>query len=202
MTQLCVSVRYGSTHFVRSPLAEESNHPERATNEYKERVEGLPQKEQMISSRGISSLPLKALFISLIVHLAVLNVFIFTVPLPRETFKPAFIFLGSILKQKDVGDISSSGERTDEFLPVANDFFSEGAENFLYSPEGAGRRFIQGASREPVSPGSVGTREKIVRKTLFDIPAGTKQERVEPVADSIEADHEIAPYRPLGLFSR
>ncbi len=37
---------YGSTRSakggVRSPLAEESNHPERATNERKERVEGLP----------------------------------------------------------------------------------------------------------------------------------------------------------------
>jgi len=151
---------------------------------------------------SVRYLPFKALFISLVIHLAVLNVFIFTVPLSRETFKPAFIFLGSILKQQDVGDISPSGERTDEFLPVANDFFSEGAENFLHSSASAGRRFIQGASREPVSHDSVGTREKIVMKTLFDMPADVKQEQAEPVVDSIEADREIAPYRPLGLFPR
>lgn len=151
---------------------------------------------------SVRCLPFKALFISLVIHLVVLNVFIFTLPLSHETFKPVFIFLGPILKQQDVGDISPSGERTDEFLPVANDFFSDGAGDFLHSSESAGRRFIQGASREPVSPDSVGTREKTVRKTLFDIPVDVKQEQAEPAADLIEADHEIAPYKPLGLSPR
>ena len=154
----------------------------------------------MISSRWISSLPFQALFISLVIHLLVLSAFVFTVPLSREAFKPVFIFLGPILKQQDVGDISPPGKRTDEFLSAAGGFFSEGAENFLHSSEGAGRRFIQGASRGSVSHDSIGPREKIVIKSLFDMPADVKQEQARPVADSTEADHEIAPYKPLGLF--
>lgn len=158
----------------------------------------------MILSRGISSLPFKALFISLVIHLTVLNVFIFTVPLSRETFKPVFIFLGPILKQQDVGDLSSSGEKADEFMLSSNDFSGLAAEDFFPPSEGAGRRFIQGASRAPVSPGSVGAREKIVMKSLFDISADVKQDQAEAefVADPVEADHEIAPYRPLGLSPR
>lgn len=156
----------------------------------------------MISSRGISSLPLKALFISLMIHLAALNIFIFTLPLSRETFKPVFIFLGPILKPQDVDDRSSPGERTDEFMSSSNGFFGAATEDFFPSPEGDGRRFIQGASRAPVSPDSVGTREKIVKKTLFEMTADARQEQAEPAADSIEADHEIAPYKPLGLSPR
>lgn len=151
---------------------------------------------------SVRYLPFKALFISLAIHLVVLNIFIFTVPLSRETFKPVFIFLGPILKQQDVGDILPSDEGTDKFLPGANDLFIDGAGDFLHPSENAGRRFIQGASREPVSPGSFGKREKIVTKSFFDIPADAKQEQAKSVADSIDAEHEIAPYKPLGLFAR
>ena len=159
-------------------------------------------KQLCASARG---LPIKALFLSLGIHLIVLNTFIFTLPLFRVSFKPAFIFLGPILKEQDLGDISQPGEKIGQSLSFSEDPSSPsssggGAGDLFFHSQSGGRRFIEGAPRQPVSPGSVGTREKIVTKSLFDIPADVNQEQAGSVADSLEADHEIAPYKPLGLF--
>ncbi|MBI3618212.1 MAG: hypothetical protein HY210_08370 [Candidatus Omnitrophica bacterium] len=166
-------------------------------------------KQLCVSVRG---LPIKALFLSLGIHLIVLNTFIFTLPLFRVSFKPSFIFLGSILKAQDLGDISQSKEKIDQALSFSEDPSSpspggrgaggRGDGDLFFHSQSVGRRFIEGAPRQPVSPGSVGTREKIVAKSLFDIPADVKQEQTGSVADSLEADHEITPYKPLGLFPR
>ena len=164
-------------------------------------------KQLCVCARG---LPIKALFLSLGIHLIVLNAFRFTLPLSRVSFKPSFIFLGPILKEQDVGDISQSKEKIDQALSFSDDPSSpspsgewaggSGAGDLFFHSQSVGRRFIEGAPRQPVSPRSVGTREKIVTKSLFDIPADVKQEQAGSVADSLEADHEIAPYKPLGLF--
>ena len=164
-------------------------------------------KQLCVCARG---LPIKALFLSLGIHLIALNTFIFTLPLSRVSFKPSFIFLGPILKEQDLGDISQSKEKIDQALSFSEDPYSpspsgrgavgRGSGDFLFHSQSVGRRFIEGAPRQPVSPGSVGTREKIVTKSLFDIPADVKQEQTESVVDSLEADHEIAPYKPLRLF--
>ncbi|GEM_PF-5424975 len=135
-------------------------------------------------------------------HVIVLSIFIFTIPILHVSFKPSFVFLGPILKMQDVGDISQEGGGAQGPLLFSPDSVGSEMENFFSLSENVGRRFIQGPSRQPASPGSVGTQEKIVRKTLFEIPAEVKQEQTEPVAAPIEADHEIAPYNPLGLFSR
>ena len=126
----------------------------------------------------------------------------FTVPLSRVSFKPTFIFLGPILKQQDVGDVFEQAGGTDELLSFPRDSSGSGMENFFHSSASVGRRFIQGANRQPVSPQAVGARAKIVTKSLFDISADVKQSRAEAVKDSIETDYEIAPYKPLGLFPR
>jgi len=164
-------------------------------------------KQLCVCARG---LPIKALFFSLGLHLIVLNTFIFTLPLFRASFKPSFIFLGPILKEQDLGDISHPRKKTDQALSFSEDpsrpspswrgTGGRGAGDLLFHSQSVGRRFIEGAPRQPVSPGSVGTREKIVTKSLFDIPADVKQEQAGSVADSLEVDHEIAPYKPLGLF--
>ena len=156
----------------------------------------------MILTRGISSLPCKALFLSGAIHLVVFNVFIFTVPLSRVSFKPSFIFLGPILKQQDVGDIPQVEGGRNDLLSFSKDSSGGDKEDFFPPSENVGRRFIQGASRRPVSRNSVGTGEKIVTKSFFDIPADVKQEQSGPVFDPGEADREIAPYQPLGLFPR
>jgi hypothetical protein len=166
-------------------------------------------KQLCVCARG---LPIKALFLSLGIHLIVLNTFIFTLPLSRVSFKPSFIFLGLIFKEQDLGDISQPREKIDQALSFSADPSSPspsgrgagggGAGELLFHSQSVGRRFIEGAPRQPVSPGSVGTREKIVTKSLFDIPEDVKQEQTGSVADSLEADHEIAPYKPLGLFPR
>ena len=161
-------------------------------------------KQLCVCARG---LPIKALFFSLGIHLVVLNIFIFTLPLSRVSFKPSFIFLGPILKEQDLGDISQPREKIDQALSFSEDPSNpspsgRGVGDLLFHSQSVGRRFIEGAPRQPVSPGSVGTREKIVTKSLFDIPADVKQEQTGSVADSLEADHEIAPYQPLGLFPR
>lgn len=156
-------------------------------------------KQLCVSVRG---LPIKALFLSLGIHLIVLNTFIFTLPLFRVSFKPSFIFLGPILKEQDLGDISQPGEKIDQALSFSEDPSGRGAGDLFFYSKSVGRRFIEGAPRQPVSPGSVGTREKIVTKSLFDIPVDVKQEQTGSVADSLEVDHEIAPYKPLGLFPR
>ena len=164
-------------------------------------------KQLCVCARG---LPIKALFFSLGIHLVVLNIFIFTLPLSRVSFKPSFIFLGPILKEQDLGDISQPGKKIDQALSFSEDPSSpspgggggSGAGDLFFHSQSVGRRFIEGAPRQPVSPRSVGTREKIVTKSLFDIPADVKQEQTGSVADSLEADHEIAPYQPLGLFPR
>lgn len=130
----------------------------------------------------------------------ILNIFIFTLPLSRVSFKPSFIFLGPILKDQDVGDISQPGEKIDEALSFSEDPSGSGAGDLLFHSQSGGRRFIEGAPRQPVSPRSVGTREKIVTKSLFDIPEDVKQEQTGSVTDPAEVDHEIAPYKPLGLF--
>lgn len=145
-------------------------------------------------------LPIKALFFSLGIHLIVLSSFIFTLPLFRVSFKPSFIFLGPILKEQDLGDISQPKEKIDQALSFSDGPSGSGAGDLLFYSQSVGRRFIEGALRQPVSPGSVGTRDKIVTKSLFDIPADVKQEQTGSVADSLEVDHEIAPYKPLGLF--
>lgn len=164
-------------------------------------------KQLCVCARG---LPIKALFLSLGIHLIVLNAFRFTLPLSRVSFKPSFIFLGPILKEQDVGDISQSKEKIDQALSFSDDPSSpspsggwaggRGAGDLFFYSQSVGRRFIEGAPRQPVSPRSVGTREKIVTKSLFDIPADVKQEQTGSVADPAEVDHEIAPYKPLGLF--
>lgn len=147
-------------------------------------------------------LPIKALFFSLAIHLVVLNVFVFTVPLSHVSLNPSFIFLGPILKQEDVGGISQQGNETGPPLLFSGDTSGAVAENFFSHSGSVERRFIQGTSRPPVSSSSLRTGEKIVTKSFFDISADVKQERTESVADQIEADHEIAPYKPLGLFPR
>ncbi len=161
-------------------------------------------KQLCVCARG---LPIKALFLSLGIHLIVLNTFIFTLPLSRVSFKPSFIFLGLIFKEQDLGDISQPREKIDQALSFSADPSSpsssgRGAGELLFHSQSVGRRFIEGAPRQPVSPGSVGTREKIITKSLFDIPEDVKQEQTGSVVDSLEADHEIAPYKPLGLFPR
>lgn len=156
-------------------------------------------KQLCVSVRG---LPIKALFSSLGIHLIVLNIFIFTLPLFRVSFKPSFIFLGPILKEQDLGDISQPGEKIDQALSFSEDPSGSGAGDLLFHSQSVGRRFIEAAPRQPVSPRSVGTREKIVTKSLFDIPADVRQEQAGSAADSLEADREIAPYKPLGLFPR
>ena len=151
-------------------------------------------------SVSVRYLPFKAFLLSLAVHLVALSTFIFTVPLSRVSFKPTFIFLGPILKPQDVGDSSQKEEGANALLLFSKDSSGGSREDFFALSENAGRRFIQGASRQPVSRNSVGAGEKIVTKSLFDISADVKEEPSEPVFDPAEADREIAPYKPLGLF--
>ena len=147
-------------------------------------------------------LPVKALFLSLTVHFILLNVFVFTVPLSRTSFKPTFVFLGPILKPQDVGDAFQRREKTADPLTFAQYSSNEGADNFFTVPGNAGRQFIEGAPRHPVPLTAVGAREKVMTKSLFDIPVEVKSEQAEAVIGPAEVDHEIAPYKPLGLFSR
>ena len=150
---------------------------------------------------SVRYLPFKAFLLSLAVHLVVLSTFIFTVPLSRVSFKPTFVFLGPILKQQDVGDISQGDAGANALLSPSKDPSGGNREDLFVLSENVGRRFIQGASRQPVSRSFVGTGEKIVMKSLFDMPADDlKQEQTGPVFDPVEAEREIAPYKPLGLF--
>ncbi len=151
---------------------------------------------------SVRYLPFSAFALSLAMHFILFSTFIFTVPLSRVSFMPSFIFLGSILKEQDVGDVFQPEEKSDESLSISRDLSSDVANDFFPSAESSGRRFIQGTARHPVSAESVGTREKVVTKSLFDIPTDVPKEQAGSLADTTEADQEIAPYNHLGLFPR
>lgn len=145
-------------------------------------------------------LPVKSFFLSLVVHLIVLNAFMFTFPSLSTSFKPTFIFLGSILKDQDVGDVLEKGAGGGERLPLAKDSPESVSGELFRSFAETGRRFIQGVDHKPVSPKIVGSREKIVTKSLFNLPEEIKQLPAQSVEDHTEAKYEIEPYKPLGLF--
>jgi hypothetical protein len=48
------------------------------------------------------SVPLPSLLLAVIIHLGIFSIFIFSFPTTRESFKPQFVFLGSILKDQDI----------------------------------------------------------------------------------------------------
>ncbi len=86
-------------------------------------------------------------------------------------------------------------------MKFAQDLSGDGIDHLFIVPGNAGRQFIEGAPRHPVPLAAVGTREKVMTKSLFDIPVEVKPRgSEEAVAAPIELDHEIAPYKPLGLF--
>ncbi|MBU4333571.1 MAG: hypothetical protein KKD07_03925, partial [Candidatus Omnitrophica bacterium] len=44
--------------------------------------------------------------LSLFIHLLIIKTFIFVFPIVQESHKPKFVFLGSILKDNDISNIS------------------------------------------------------------------------------------------------
>ena len=71
-----------------------------------------------IPSPDIRALELKTFLISLLCHLVLAQFFFLAIRPQSDTFKPSFIFLGSILRGNDFENLTAKKTLTDQNLPA------------------------------------------------------------------------------------
>ena len=125
-------------------------------------------------------------FASIFIHLIVLNAFIFTFPVQSESFKPQFLFLGSILKQQDISEVMSHKGFPHLNTPSLTD------GEALPSLEKPISKFNTRKPKTPVSSkkSEIKTTFETSQKILNNKDSVNSQSFVEP----------LPPYKPLKLI--
>ena len=129
---------------------------------------------------------------ALLCHLAIFNLIVFVFPIDPETPKPKFFFLGPILTQKDISQTDSQ-KGNSQANATFNHFSTDatGPESQSKNP------FAIQSIGKPPQPRAVEPQEKIVLKSMFELPSRNMTSK--PEQDSQKPDEEIIlkPYKPL-----
>jgi len=131
-----------------------------------------------------------AIFLSLLVHIAIFNTFIISFPKHPEAFKPKLIFLGSFLQKHETSEHGSLKQSETTKVPSKSHHFE--------SVEINDNPFMQLETHKPFPNEPSKSPEKRTIKTSFELPQlNDKKEDAEYQDIGIETD--LPPYRPLGL---
>jgi hypothetical protein len=148
-------------------------------------------------SMNTKFLVVTSFLLALLCHLFIFNYCVVVFPISPEAFKPKFFFLGPILKQSDIKNLSAPETVSREYsyadrMPPPNN-----ADPMAYETADPEKNpFTIRAIRKPLIPETVKSEEKAVLKSTFDtsfhkeIPEGIKTEPPQP-------ELQIQPYRPL-----
>ncbi len=131
----------------------------------------------------------KSILLSLLIHLIIFSAFIFVFPLKQERIRPELIFLGSILKQRDLID-QNRNLQSSNLPPAPQTFVTKHKKSNLYSPTDI-------HLTKPKSENML-TRPKATIKLTFPTTKNFQsQESLE--IDDVGIDSHIPPYKPLKL---
>ena len=148
---------------------------------------------------AVRYLPIQSLFLSLLIHLTIFSVFVFTFPVYSASFKPTFVFLGSILQQEDMGTPRGQDGPAKEYASSVQDVLNAvNQELFNSSQEAVGRPFGRLVERKPVFSKPLTTNEKATLKSTFTLPALGTTAAEDATSDGL-TDYETVPYNPLRL---
>ena len=135
-------------------------------------------------------LVIKSLLLSLLIHLIIFNTFIFVFPLIYESHKPKFIFLGSILKKRDIS-ISFNKPPTQT---------NQASKEFTYQKKiNINGPYHKRAASKPTLEIPIKQNDKKNIKSIFDIPF----EEPPPSTDINEksaTQKNIEPYIPFKYY--
>ena len=141
---------------------------------------------------------LTSLLIALLCHLFVFNYCTIVFPIDPAAPKPKFFFLGPILKQGDIKQVSlkkpapESSMTSDRFGSIV-----DSSKNIRYETGDPGKNlFSIQAINKPLIPQTVGSEEKVVLKSTFE---AALEENQNETAEVQRPDQElgIRPYRSL-----
>ncbi len=148
-------------------------------------------------------LPAKALLLSILLHLIVFTVFVFTFPVRSVAHRPQFVFWGSILERRDVlgGTWEESVFPRGEATAESGELSEEDFKKMRAKATGASRGlFAQGLPEKSLIVKSVVPDQKETMKPAMEMqivpdePSGMKRDDGRPT------DSVIPSYKPLRLY--
>ncbi len=133
-------------------------------------------------------LALKAVLISFLLHIAILNFFIFTFPVKQPEDKPNFIFLGSILKQGNLSN-KSFYQNKDQNIFNSNQF-TDKEYDFKDTP------FAITDKQKPQAKKIIDKEQKTIEKSYFKIDYNKKSQQKKG-EEPIDSKYKETPYVPI-----
>jgi len=142
-------------------------------------------------------------FIALLCHLAFFSLFTFVFYIDPAAPKPQFFFLGPILTQKDVNQVSEK-KHPFKLQEIIKDF--DFTENGLQSGQRVEENqktnpFVIRTISKPLTPKPGESQEKIDIKSTFEIESKVDAAQKTDIQLTPEPDLKIQPYRPLRFRS-
>ena len=138
---------------------------------------------------------MKSLFLSVLVHLIILNTFLFIFPMIPASQKPQFTFLGSILSEQDTVDISQHKK-----LPP-KDFK---LYDYITKPENTNNRPFPNShlTKAPfIEPNSDIEQKRTIKSTF--LPAKDTQQLLNAQdLKNLGIELKLEPYQPLRFQTR
>lgn len=131
-----------------------------------------------------------SLLAALLLHLIAIKTFIFVFPLIKESDKPNFVFLGSILKNNDISNISFNKPPTQT---------KKASNEFAYHKAASTKSPYKRSPAKPQIEQSRTISEKPVIKTTFEIPEEIPMV-IEPEGNKQKIDENYEKYVPLRYY--
>jgi len=134
---------------------------------------------------------IKAIFLSFLIHATIFQIFIFRFPLKPDSFKPKFIFLGSILKKLNLEPVTTGSPSQPFGLQERGRDYTK--KKMHSNP------FISSSIMKPAREIPLKNAEKTVMKDSFEKLAEENAPRSKATVDT-QLGTQFQPYQPLRLF--
>lgn len=131
-------------------------------------------------------LSIKCLLLSAIIHLSLIGIFVFSFPNIADSFKPKFVFLGSILQNEDISKITLNKNKSFVYQ-----------KNLYYKTIKTNNPYFNPNSTKPTPIIEKDIEKKKFLKSLFEI--FSKSTSKDEIIKEMGIEPKMKPYQPLRL---
>ncbi len=136
-------------------------------------------------------LTFKTLLLSFLIHMFILNLFIFIFPIKKAEHKPKFIFLGSMLQKRNITDTSLSTNTNQNAFNM---------QQFIRKEEGLKQNPFQiiSPNKPKIMRPADKTQKKDIKKSYFEVDQNKKNKQPKDAYDMLKKYKET-PYDPIKI---